>query len=608
MTYGNRGSLYTHLAYSLIICVTVMLALAPEFMRMPIPYGALKITYVEHSLNGKAETISLPHRWPHSTGFSPAHASYRFSIELPTDGRLHYLLIPGAQQPLTAFLNGVAIRGTERQRWGEPAVGLPYAIRLPLTSKAGTSAIEIKLDRNQGGVPGYLSQIYLTDEAGMASVRWVWSLFGANARIGLIGLQVFLVLGIAIIWFARRNDPMVSWLLLLGLTNLAYAAANVTIPFFTTQGAQPFIAFALPAFGLMAFGLSLSIAGHSRPLGLKVAVALIPAGLALLSLTHQLPPRAIVLIGSLTAICASFASAIVLARHSCQTYKLDSALLAVPFFLTGWFGLRDIGIIGGILEGGIILSTHVRPITMTAVLALLMRKLAHSLNEIDRINETLRLKLDEQERQLTALYDKERGRMTQAAREDERQRLMRDLHDGVSGHLVSIIALSERDDRNPKAIERTARAALDDLRLVVNSLDLEDHDILPALAGLRERVEPQLRRLDIELDWSMEKLPQVSGVTPSNALSVLRILQEAITNAVKHGQPRLITVQGMAATDGSAIIEVRNEVLRNSERGKGNGLKNIELRSRKLGGQSTFEIDRNTAVLRLALPMHLAEQ
>jgi len=56
-----------------------------------------------------------------------------------------------------------------------------------------------------------------------------------------------------------------------------------------------------------------------------------------------------------------------------------------------------------------------------------------------------------------------------------------------------------------------------------------------ALAGLHERLFPQLRRLGVELDCSMEDLPDVSGITPVNALSILRILQEAVTNALKHG-------------------------------------------------------------------------
>lgn len=283
----------------------------------------------------------------------------------------------------------------------------------------------------------------------------------------------------------------------------------------------------------------------------------------------------------------------------------------MPFFLTAWYGLRDVGILTGAIDGVLLLSSHIRPLTTIAVLTLLMRRLASSLDQIDGVNETLRQKLSAQEQELSALHLKDRMRMTQAAREDERGRLMRDLHDGLSGHLVSIIALSQAQTANPAAIERAARSALDDLRLVVNSLDLDDSDLILALAGLRERLEPQLRRLGVALDWSMEKLPQVTGVTPGNALSILRILQEAITNALKHGEPSRISVHGATRGDGAATIVIRNAVREpaalDASTDRGHGLRNMARRARKLGGDVSFERADDHATLTLILPPHLPE-
>ncbi len=81
---------------------------------------------------------------------------------------------------------------------------------------------------------------------------------------------------------------------------------------------------------------------------------------------------------------------------------------------------------------------------------------------------------------------------------------------------------------------------------MIYSLDIGEKELPLALANFRERLEPQLHRLGVALDWSMASLPEVSGVTPGNALVVLRILQEAITNALKHGPARRIAVRGSA--------------------------------------------------------------
>ena len=61
---------------------------------------------------------------------------------------------------------------------------------------------------------------------------------------------------------------------------------------------------------------------------------------------------------------------------------------------------------------------------------------------------------------------------------------MRDLHDGLGGQLVSIVALSERNAWEGDRIGNAARAALKDLRLVIDAMDDIDGDLMLALGGL----------------------------------------------------------------------------------------------------------------------------
>jgi signal transduction histidine kinase len=190
-------------------------------------------------------------------------------------------------------------------------------------------------------------------------------------------------------------------------------------------------------------------------------------------------------------------------------------------------------------------------------------------------------------------------------REHERQRLTHDLHDGLSGHLASIIALSERTGDKPT--EQAAREALNDLRLVIYSLDLGDRELPLALANFRERLIPQLHRLGVALDWSIAGLPEVSGVTPGNALAILRILQEAITNALKHGPARNIAIRGALAPDGMVAITVENDGHSFVEKSGGHGLANMRRRALQLHGKLNLEaLDRGTK-LTLLLPPSLPD-
>jgi signal transduction histidine kinase len=234
-----------------------------------------------------------------------------------------------------------------------------------------------------------------------------------------------------------------------------------------------------------------------------------------------------------------------------------------------------------------------------------MRRLAISLHRLDDANENLNRRLAAREAELDALYRQERMKAARLIREQERQRLTRDLHDGISGHLVSIIAMAEHAGGEVQPIELAARQALDDLRLVIYSLDLGDRELPLALANFRERLIPQLRRLGVELDWSTAELPEVSGVTPGNALTILRIMQEAITNALKHGPARRIVIRGAAADGGRAAIIVENDGRPFAVERYGNGLRNMRQRADQLQGEVALEPLDSGARLLLLLPTSL---
>ena len=80
-----------------------------------------------------------------------------------------------------------------------------------------------------------------------------------------------------------------------------------------------------------------------------------------------------------------------------------------------------------------------------------------SFDQLDRSNETLNAKLAEREAELAALARQEQIEAARLVRAQERRRLTHDLHDGISGHLVSIIALSERAESGPSSRPRATR-------------------------------------------------------------------------------------------------------------------------------------------------------
>ena len=187
---------------------------------------------------------------------------------------------------------------------------------------------------------------------------------------------------------------------------------------------------------------------------------------------------------------------------------------------------------------------------------------------------------------------------------NERERIMREMHDGMGGTLVSTLALVESGDFDQASLSEAIRAALDDMRLVIDSLDPDVDDVPTLLAMVRCRLEPRLKRRGMRFVWKVDDLPELEGMGPEQYLHILRIVQESITNVIKHAEADTITVTTRADED-NAYIEVQDDGRGLSEGAivGGRGLGNMRFRADELGGAITVEnMDEGTGVM-LRIPI-----
>jgi signal transduction histidine kinase len=94
------------------------------------------------------------------------------------------------------------------------------------------------------------------------------------------------------------------------------------------------------------------------------------------------------------------------------------------------------------------------------------------------------------------------------------------------------------------------REAIDDMRLAIDTLAPGREGLLEALGNLRYRLEPRFRAAGTELRFALHDLPDRLDVPPDAALQILRILQEALTNALKHARPKAVEVDVSIQHDG----------------------------------------------------------
>jgi signal transduction histidine kinase len=183
---------------------------------------------------------------------------------------------------------------------------------------------------------------------------------------------------------------------------------------------------------------------------------------------------------------------------------------------------------------------------------------------------------------------------------------MREMHDGLGSHLVSTLALLDADAPDRGAVAAAVRTALDDLRLMIDALVPLDGDLLGALALLRARLQPRLEAAGVRVHWRVGDVPAVPDLDATKVLEVLRILQEAVTNVLKHAGARTLILR--ATTENGAARGVAVEVA-DDGRGfdptatHGRGLHHMRQRARAIGG--VLEIDGGAAgtCVRLRLPL-----
>jgi signal transduction histidine kinase len=185
----------------------------------------------------------------------------------------------------------------------------------------------------------------------------------------------------------------------------------------------------------------------------------------------------------------------------------------------------------------------------------------------------------------------ERGRRLAAA--EERTRIARDLHDSV-GHAINVILvqagaarlLRERDpDRSQAAletIEDVARQTVGEIDALVRTLRDDGNgrvEAQPGLTGLDTLVaQHRLAGLEIKVDREGDRRP-LAATTDQAAY---RILQEALTNAARHGAGRA----EVKVRYGKEELEltVRNPMGPDSTPKNGHGLIGMRERAQLLGG------------------------
>jgi signal transduction histidine kinase len=254
-------------------------------------------------------------------------------------------------------------------------------------------------------------------------------------------------------------------------------------------------------------------------------------------------------------------------------------------------------------------SVILLPYGTMAVLAIFLtsigRRYLDAIQGMEQANVSLEQRLAERSRDLEASHRKLRAIEHEQAVTGERQRLMREMHDGLGSSLMSSLVMVEQGKLDSAQVAKLLRESIDDLTLTIDSLEPMGEDLLTLLGTLRYRLGKRLEAAGIKLEWHVQETPPLPWLNPTTSLQILRILQEALTNTLKHAKANVIRVETSADGAHVTIRLIDNgvgfDVAAAQQTHTGRGLQNLERRAATVDGRIEITSQAGQTVVALRL-------
>lgn len=284
---------------------------------------------------------------------------------------------------------------------------------------------------------------------------------------------------------------------------------------------------------------------------------------------------------------------------------IETQVLVVALCINLGFGAHDLLLHRFLLDAEhVFLMPYGALFLFGAFLFAVTRRYAAALNEVERVNASLEARLAARTQELAESYEKLQRVEKERAVVDERQRLMREMHDGLGSSLMSSLVMVEQGRLSSDEVAKVLRECIDDLKLTIDSLEPIGQDLVTLLATLRYRLGRRLEQAGLTLEWRVGDLPSLPWLDAVTALQVLRIIQEALTNIIKHAGARTIRIAtDVIGTEVQVRISDDGVGFDGNAAGGGRGLMNMRRRAEQLGGQIDFARDAGWTQVTLRLPV-----
>jgi signal transduction histidine kinase len=541
---------------------------------------------------------------------------YRFEWPGRRTARALALYIPRrhlANGRFDIYVDGLHVDGAADGVWNEPQlVLLPAANSIDTPNAPRVVLIALTIEAARGGA---LSSVWIGPSRGLQE-RAEWRQFFQRG-IPQVTSIAFLVFGaFAFIFWLRRRGELAY--LLFGLMAPVYCMRTLHYYYVLDPGAPELLGevFWWMTINSLAwlqvlvyfFGTTLHGRRYLRTervmIGTVVIASLASLVFALLQLNISGLSPLLYVVQMAASIMATVLTMIAAIRSRVRKAQLLAAILCLflavgvhDWLLQNWrINIESVYLLpyGSILVLGV------------ALYAIFARYIT-AVNEADQFSASLSQRLAERSRELEESHRKLRLVEHEQAVAGERQRLMREMHDGLGSSLMSSLLMVEQGKLDNIGVAAVLRESIDDLKLTIDSLEPMGDDLLTLLGTLRYRLGNRLEAAGIKFEWRVQETPPLPWLNPTASLQILRVLQEALANILKHANANAIRVETGADATHVFIRLLDNgrgfDVAAKTQQPTGRGLQNLQRRATALSGRIDISSRPGETCVMLFLPL-----
>lgn len=430
-------------------------------------------------------------------------------------------------------------------------------------------------------------------------------------NVRLFNFAISTVLGalFGIFWLLRRKDTVYGWYALSTLLGAGYSwnyVASGTWPFTSTDAWQAFN-IALFVSSVCSFTVFLLRFCERRWPRMEIVLGLICVATFAFALLdpHRVGPWRNMWV--LPTVLFYYATIATFLWHAARSRRIEVRVLGVCLLLPMLLSFRDLALYLELIHDSNYVGALTSPLTLIGMAFAVAWRFSVAMRRVEGFNIELKHEVDTATAQLGETLTREHQLALANTRIGERLNLVRDLHDGFGGSLLGAIATLENPAQPADATRTVAtlKELRDDLRLVIDTTTHEQvTDLAGLLAPLRHRWSQRLDVAGIDSRWQLEGLDGLH-LGPARSLDLLRLLQEALTNVLKHSRASRVDI-AVRRDGGQLQVEVRDKGagFDTTATRNGAGLASLRSRAARLGGELVLETTVGHGVtLRLAIDL-----